>query len=115
MQSSYYINLQNLSSDKNRADDFLTKIFNFNNQNQIKKLLKLIRPTFFGEDEIENYLQTMPHNLHFLIEKCYQIAVVLGQFKDFPENNELKDLHFLVFSVSQKSNQILEKNQVSVF
>ena len=115
MQLLNYITSQNLSSNFSKPPALLDGILAFENKKQIKNLLKITSQSYFDEVEIENYLQTITHNLHFLIEKCHQIAVILGQFKDFPENEKLRDLHFLVFDISQKSNKILEKKQISIF
>jgi len=115
MHFSLYPTSQNLSSDFSKTPALLDGILAFENKKQIKNLLKITSQSYFDEVEIENYLQTITHNLYFLIEKCHKIAVILGQFKDFPESDKLKDLQFLVFDISQKSNKILEKNQISIF
>ena len=114
MLTQSYKTIPNLSSNFLTAvPTFLDKIIAFDNKNQVKSLLKI---PVFDKFDMNNFLKTVPnYNLIFIIDKCYQIALEIGKFKDFPENDKLKDLHFIVFDISEMANQITQKNQINLF
>ncbi len=113
MQLSYYINFKNLSSDKNRADDFLTKILNFNNQNQIKKLLK------FPNVEIEIYSEIVKNwllcNKEMLTDKLYLVLEELGKEKNFEYSEDLHDLYNEIRLILEQVNSLIFSKNVNLF
>ena len=114
MLTQSYKTTSNLSSNFLTAvPPFLDKIIAFDNKNQVKSLLKI---PYLSEFKTNNFLKTISnHNLDFIIDKCYQIALEIGKFKDFSQNDKLKELSSTIFETSKMANQIKEKNQINLF
>lgn len=116
MQSQFYKTTPNLSSNFSKpAPKLLDNILSFETKSQIPKLTKISNLSHFDELEIENYLYTMKLNLPFLVDKCYQIATLIGNYKHFENSDNLKNLSFLLFSISKKSTNILNQNKINIF
>lgn len=113
MLTQSYKTIPNLSSNKNRANDFLTKIINFKDAKSIKGLIN------YPNLEIETYKEIVQNwlicNKETLIDKCNLVLQELKKDRRLEYSDNLRELFNEIRLILEQLNSIIFSKNVNLF